>query len=94
MTGQLRVFNTLTKKKEIFEPLQSKLSVTKSDESKIDEKLIKYPDKGRVEIELEVGYKYSFLIQKSNFEDTVFEFDLTGILQFDEFEKNNFIVKE
>ncbi len=73
---------------EIFEPLQSKVIIKKSDATKIDESLINYAVAGRIEINLSIGDIYTILVEKENYESYLFEFDLSGIVQFGEFEKD------
>jgi outer membrane protein OmpA-like peptidoglycan-associated protein len=72
---------------EIFKPVDAKIEVRNSKNELVDAKFEALKE-GRYRINIPLGEKYTFLIQADFFDPQTFEFDLTGIVQFDEFERD------
>ena len=70
------------------ERIKAKLDNVISGESKGDLKIKEIIKEGRFKFKLPLGEKYQFLIQAEYFEPSLFEFDLNGIVQFEEFERD------
>ncbi len=69
---------------EIFEPLEGTIKFVNDNNSEN----ITYLGNGRYEIDLTLGKKYNFEILVKNYESYLFSFDLTGSIQFNEFERD------
>lgn len=75
--------------KEIFEPQETTISVKNSETNAIDKSAkVQEIDIGRFDLTLPIGKKYNIEIERIFFETYVLEFDLTGVIQFDEFERD------
>jgi outer membrane protein OmpA-like peptidoglycan-associated protein len=72
---------------EIFKPVDATIEIRNSKNQVIDLKTEKL-ETGRYKINIPLGDTYLFLVQAEYFEPQTFEFDLTGIVQFDEFERD------
>lgn len=73
---------------EIFEPLKGKISIFNSLDEDISADRISFKDNGRYELNLDIGYAYRINIVASNYEEYNFNFDLSGVVQYSEFEKD------
>ncbi len=72
---------------EIFKPINAEIEIRNSKNEIINPKVEKLND-GRYQIGIPIGDEYQFLIKAEYFEPLNFKFDLKGIVQFDEFEKD------
>jgi outer membrane protein OmpA-like peptidoglycan-associated protein len=72
---------------EIFKPIAAIIEIRNSKNEILNPKFEQIKE-GRFKINIPIGDKYTFLIQADFFEPLSFEFDLTGIVQFDEFERD------
>ncbi len=72
---------------EIFEPLEGVLTLYNNNKN-ITEGRVSYKGNGRYEINLDIDEVYKINIQASNYEEYSFDFDLTGAIQFNEFERD------
>ena len=79
------ILNTLDN--EIFRPVEAQILIKNSDDEIISPIITKIKD-GRYVIKIPIGDKYKFSLKADFYEDLAFDFDLTGIVQFDEFEKD------
>ena len=72
---------------EIFRPINADIEVknSKGEVIELNRELLK---EGRFKFKLPLEEKYLFSIQAAYFEPLSFEFDLTGIVQFEEFERD------
>lgn len=73
---------------EIFEPLDSKISIKDNTGKELDKRKIQHLEGGRIIANIIIGYDYAIFIEKAAYENYTFNFDLTGIVQFNEFEKD------
>ena len=73
--------------KEIFKPIESKIKIFDADSLIVQTEIIKEKT-GRYNISLPIGEKYRIAISANYYDPTFFDFDLTGIVQFDEFEND------
>jgi outer membrane protein OmpA-like peptidoglycan-associated protein len=73
---------------EIFEPLDSKITLKDNTGKELEESKIQYLEGGRIIANIIIGYNYTIFIEKEAYENYEFNFDLSGIVQFDEFEKD------
>jgi outer membrane protein OmpA-like peptidoglycan-associated protein len=78
---------------EIFKPVEASIEIRNS-ENQLVKTEIKQLEVGRFKINIPLGEKYHFFIQADYFEPYDFEFDLTGIVQFDEFERDAELVSK
>jgi len=78
---------------EIFRPVNAQIEVKNSKKQIVNLKS-KTLETGRFKIEIPIGEKYQFTLQADFFETKTFEFDLTGIVQFDEFEIDEELVSK
>jgi len=74
--------------KEIFEPLESTIQVTDDKQEALPQDQLSYLPGGRVVFNLAIGSTYQINIKSKNYDDYNFTFDLKGVVQFDEFEKD------
>lgn len=72
---------------EIFRPVDAQIEIKNSNDEVISPAINKIKD-GRYIIKIPIGDKYKFSLKADFYEDLSFDFDLTGIVQFDEFEKD------
>jgi len=72
---------------EIFSPVNAQIEIKNSNNEIISAAINKIKD-GRYIVKMPIGDKYKFSLKADFYEDLFFEFDLTGIVQFDEFEKD------
>ena len=72
---------------ELFKPINSEIEIRNSKNEVINTKIEQVKD-GRFEIKIPIGDEYKFKINAQYFEPLEFVFDLKGIVQFDEFEKD------
>ncbi len=73
---------------EIFEPLKGNIKLFNNTDDDISENRISYKGNGRYELKLDLGSIYKIIVESKNYEEYSFSFDLTGIIQYDEFEKD------
>ena len=74
--------------KDIFQPQAAKITVKDSKNNKIENTEIETLDVGRFGLTLPLGKKYIIEVEQTYFDNYSMEFDLTGIIQFDEFERD------
>jgi outer membrane protein OmpA-like peptidoglycan-associated protein len=74
--------------KEIFEALESTITVTDENTQQVVECKIENVSKGRYFATLPLGKKYMITASKKNYMAYGTTLDLTGVVQFDEFEKD------
>ncbi len=72
---------------ELFRPVDATIEIRNSSNEIVQTSVNKEKD-GRYRIKMPLGDVYKFLLKAEFYEDLAFEFDLTGIVQFDEFEKD------
>jgi outer membrane protein OmpA-like peptidoglycan-associated protein len=72
---------------EIFRPIDATIEI-KDSKNEVVNLRTKIMETGRFKINIPIGDKYHFLLQAEYFEPKSFDFDLTGIIQFDEFERD------
>lgn len=72
---------------EIFRPIDAEIEIRNSKDEVINAP-IKMVQSGRFTIEIPLGDKYKFNLKAQYYDPSSFDFDLTGIVQFDEFEKD------
>ncbi len=72
---------------EIFKPVDASIEIKNSNDEIISTTIDKEKD-GRYIIKIPIGDVYKFKLKANYYEDLDFDFDLTGIVQFDEFEKD------
>ncbi len=73
---------------EIYEPLEGNISVIDKNTGEKQDIIITKIDKGRYSVTLDIGKYYNIEVEKKYFEKNNFELDLTGVVQFSEFEKD------
>ncbi len=74
--------------KDILEPQKTKINIIDSVTNKPITANIKEIDIGRLDITLPIGKKYVLEISKQYFDTYYLHFDLSGVVQFDEFERD------
>lgn len=74
--------------KEIFEPLEVQIKLFNIDGEDISSNKISFKDNGRYELDLDIGYNYRVNIIAKNYEEYNFNFDLSEVVQYNEFEKD------
>jgi outer membrane protein OmpA-like peptidoglycan-associated protein len=72
---------------EIFKPVNARIEIRNSKKELLPDK-INIEKEGRYRIKIPLGDMYTFNLEADYFEAQNFEFDLTGIVQFDEFERD------
>jgi len=72
---------------KIFKPVNAEIEIRDSNNGILYNKFEQLND-GRYQISLPLGDEYQFNIVTAYFEPYIFSFDLRGIVQFDEFEKD------
>jgi len=79
------VLNTIDE--EIFKPIETKIEIFDTDSLLVKTEIIKEKT-GRYKIILPIGKKYRINVGAKYYDSKFFDFDLTGIVQFDEFEND------
>ncbi|MDF1546275.1 MAG: OmpA family protein [Bacteroidales bacterium] len=92
ITRNISLYNTIKLilnvfDQEIFRPIDAQIEIRNSKDEIIDAPIEKVQN-GRYTIDIPLGEKYKFLLKANYYETHSFDFDLTGIVQFDEFEKD------
>ncbi len=72
---------------EIFKPINAEFEILNSKKVIVNPDIEKIKD-GRYQISIPIGDEYDFTLKAGYFEPLNFMFDLRGIVQFDEFEKD------
>ncbi len=80
---QLNVFD-----EEIFEPLKGEVKIFDANNNDVSSGRIESKGNGRYELNLDIGTNYTIKVTVPNYEDYQFDFDLSGVVQYNEFEKD------
>jgi len=73
---------------EIFEPLKGTVSILNNEGNEITGERVLYKGNGRYELDLNIGLAYNVRVTVKNYEEYTFAFDLSGVVQYNEFEKD------
>jgi outer membrane protein OmpA-like peptidoglycan-associated protein len=73
---------------EIFEPLASDISLTDTQDKQVEKSSVKMVAPGRFSLRLPIGINYKIRLHKENYNDSIFIFNLSSQVQFNEFERD------
>jgi outer membrane protein OmpA-like peptidoglycan-associated protein len=74
--------------RELFEPLSAEIQVKEKGQSSFIEDKRNNPRTGRISFDLPIQKEYEIIISSANFKKSIFDFNLTGLVLYRDFEKN------
>ncbi len=80
--------------RELFEPLSADIQIKEKGQSAFLEDKRNNPRTGRISFELPIQKEYEIIVSSANFKKYIFEFNLTGLVLYRDFEKNVELVPE